>query len=341
LSKNQSPYFVDWAVTSKCNLNCRHCRGFPEGELSTTRAEKLIIEIAELEPDWVIIEGGEPLLRPDLFKLLSLMQQKRLEVHLITNGMLLNPQIISTLKQLGAKVMISIDGATAVTYEAIRNGASFERVVQSARDCVKEGILEAINFTTLKMNFREIEGIFDLAVSIGAPKVTIIGLKPCQDYPVELLTPDEYIESIELACRAAQRTGIEFFFDEPFFWAIVKEREISAQMPAVSAGILAPATTACIFGEYLFIEPDGDVKPCSFASLVLGNVNDKSLGEIWDETLASPFIRQIKDPKSRTGYCRDCKYLEDCKGCRSRTFMLTGDWFAADPVCPLQSKVKV
>ena len=331
----QSPYFVDWAITSKCNMSCRHCRGFPEGELSTERARKLIDEIAELNPGWVIVEGGEPLLREDLFELLSLMRERQLEVHLTTNSMLINPQILTTLKQLKVKVAVSIDGATAATHEAIRSGASFERVVQGACDCAQEGLLEAINFTIMKTSFAEIPGIFELAASIGAAKITLIGLKPCQDYTEELLTPQEYEEAIKLACQAAQKTGVEFFFDEPFFWAMVKELGLPAQMPAVSAGVLVPSTTACIFGEYLFIEPNGDVRPCTFASMTLGNVNEQPLGEIWHEVLASDFFRQLKDPKSRTGYCQNCPYLADCKGCRSRTFALTGDWFAADPCCPL------
>jgi len=331
----QLPYFIDWAITAKCNLNCRHCRGTAKDGLSTEKAKKLIAEIAELKPGWVIFSGGEPLLRDDLFELLALMQRNQLEAHLSTNGTLLTPQIIATLKQLGVRVMISIDGATAQTYEAIRHGASFDRVVEAAQFCAQEGLLEAINFAILKKNYTEIPGILELAASMRTPKVTLIGLKPCQFYPEELLTPQEHEEAIKLACQAAQETGVEFFFDEPFFWATVRERGLFARMPAASTGILLPSTTACILGEYLFIEPSGEVKPCTFAPMTLGNVNQKSLGEIWRDVLSSPFFRRLKEPKSRTGYCRDCQYLADCKGCRSRTFALTGDWFASDPVCPL------
>jgi len=332
------PYFVDWAITGKCNLSCRHCRGFPEGEISTERAKKLIAEIAELKPGWVLIEGGEPLLRQDLFELLGLMQQKQLEAHLITNSLLLTPQIVSTLKQLEVRVVISIDGATAATYESIRGGASFEKVVEQARNCAQGGLLEAIDFTLLKRNYTEIPGIFELAASVGVPKITLIGLKPCHDYSGELLSPQEYHEAIKLACQAAQETGVQFFFDEPFFWATVKELGLTAHLPAVDAGIVISSTSACAFGEYLFIESTGEVKPCSFAPLILGNINEKPLGEIWHEMLVSPLLHQIKDPRTSNGYCLDCQYLADCKGCRSRTFVLTGDWFASDPVCPLHPR---
>jgi len=341
LSDNKSPYVVDWAITAKCNLKCRHCRGMFTGELSTERAKKLIAEIAVLKPGWVIVEGGEPLLRADLFELLKLMRQSQLETHLITNGMLLNPEIITTLKKLGVRVMISIDGATKATFEAIRGGANFETVIKSAENCAKAGILEAINFTILKTNYTEIPQFFKLAASIGTKKITFIGLKRCQDYLKELLSPEEYKEAIKLTCEAAQRTGIEFFFDEPFFWATVKELGFLAHMPASGAGILAPATTACIFGEYIFIEPNGEVKPCSFAPITVGNVSVESLDKIWHEMLVSPLLNQIRDPKTRTGSCQACQYLVECKGCRSRTYVLTGDWFAADPVCPLGLKLAV
>jgi len=338
LGKNKSPYFIDWVITEKCNLNCRHCRGMTQGELSSQRAHRLIDEIAILQPDWVIIEGGEPLLRPDLFELLNLLRDRQIEVHLITNGMLITPQIINTLKPMGVRVMISVDGATPKTYETIRQGADFSKVLQSVTTCASEGILEAINFTLLKNNYTEISDIFKLAHNAGVPKINVIGLKPCYNYPEELLTPEEYKEVITRTCQAAGETGVEFFFDEPFFWATVKELGIKAPTPSGNAGILATATTACAFGEYLFVEPNGEVKPCSFAQMVVGNVNQETLNEIWDKTLASPLIQQIKEPQSRTGYCRDCPYLADCKGCRARTFALTGDWFADDPACPLRHR---
>jgi MoaA/NifB/PqqE/SkfB family radical SAM enzyme len=203
----------------------------PGGDLPTEKAKKLITEITELQPDWVTIEGGEPLLRNDLLDLINLMRQKQLNVHLISSGMLLNPRMIISLKQLGVKVMVSIDGATQTTYESIRNGANFDMVVQAIYNCAQEGILEALNFTVLKTNFREIPGIFELAASIGKPKVTLIGLKPCQDYSARLLTSQEYREAIELACHGAQKTGVEFFFDEPFFSASASEWGLSAQTP--------------------------------------------------------------------------------------------------------------
>ena len=330
-----SPYIIDWAITSKCNLSCRHCRGMASGEVSTERARDLIEEIAALKPNWVIIEGGEPLLRNDLFEIMHLLQQKQLKVYLITNGMLLTPELIAVLASLKIKLIISIDGANATTYEAIRVGASYTKVIEQARNCAKAGLLEALNFTVMKANYTEIPGIFETAKSIGVKQITLIGFKPCHACNNDALAPSEYLEAINLACDSARKTGVGFFFDEPFFWAVVKSRGLAVEMPAQNTGIVASSTTACIFGQYLFIEPTGEVKPCSFAPMVMGNINDSQLDVIWHDMLGSSMLQQIKEPGNRTGQCGNCSYVTMCKGCRSRTFMLTGDWLASDPCCPL------
>ena len=304
-------------------------------ELPAGRARRLVMEIAQLKPAWVIVEGGEPLLRRDLFELLTMMRRQSLEVHLITNGLLLEEGTFAALRALEVKVMISIDGATPATYQSIRRGSDFKRAVEQVRQCAQTGLLESINFTVLKSNYLEIPGIFHLAASLAVPKINFIGFKPCQGQSAELLSPQQCGQAIRLACQGAQETGLDFFFDEPFFWAVVKEWNLSAAQPVQAAGILSPATTACIFGEYLFIGTDGEVRPCSFAPLVVGNIADASLVEIWQAMRSSAFFQRVGDVKSRKKPCRDCRYGEECKGCRSRTFMLTGDWFSADPYCPL------
>jgi radical SAM protein with 4Fe4S-binding SPASM domain len=338
LSSLPAPYLIDWAITSKCNLSCRHCRGMLYGELTTERALSLVDEISLLKPGWVIVEGGEALLREDIFAILERMLLKQLPVHLITNSMLFTADIVATLEKLSVKVMISIDGAKPETYEKIRSGAVFETAIKWAQRLANKGMLEAINYAILKSNYTEIPEIFRLAADLQIPKINFIGLKPCHNYQEELPTPAEYGEAIRLACQGSQETGVPFFFDEPFFWAVVKKHGLSTLKKQETAGILAPSTTACIFGEYLFIEPDGIVKPCSFSPMNLSNVKDKSLTEIWREMNTSDFFKKIKDPSARSGPCLKCQFLADCKGCRSRTYVLTGDWFSSDPCCPLAQK---
>ncbi len=206
----------------------------------------------------------------------------------------------------------------------------------AARAASRAGLLAAINFTVLRSNYREIPAITALAASLGKVKMNFIGLKPCHNYQEELLTAGEYETAIRLTCEAAARHRVEFFFDEPFFTAAVKEWGLETAAPVGGAGIVVPQKSACIFGDYLFIEPSGDVKPCSFARLLLGNVNVSSLAGIWDTAQTLPLLTEMRESSNRTGHCLGCRHLRDCLGCRSRTFAVTGNWFASDPACPLK-----
>lgn len=332
---NKSPHFIDWAVTRRCNLKCRHCRGMPADELSGAKALELADEICELKPGWVIIEGGEPLLYPDIRELLERFSRAKIPVHLITNGMLFDPGLAAAMPELGVRVMVSIDGASKQTYEQIRAGADFDTALDSTRAYARAGLLGAVNFTVLKSNYREITDFFRLAESLGAPRINFFGLKPCQEYRAELLSPNETETAVRAACAGAQETGLDFFFDEPFFHALVKEWNLPLKKSGPAAGIILPSTSACIIGEYLFIDPTGQVKPCTFSPESVAGVKDRSLKDIWAGLRNSDFWNQVKDPRNRKGRCATCKYLMDCKGCRARTFILTQDWLAADPACPL------
>ena len=332
-----TPYLIDWAITNRCNLNCLHCRGMASQELSSEKLLQVAEQIPLLAPGWVIIEGGEPLLRQELFEVIEIIHRGGIKIYLISNGMFLDENIAARLAEFEVNLMISIDGCDKESYERIRRGASFQKLKQSVAIANKCNILDSCPVTVGKHNYKQVSEIFKFAKEIGYKKITFLGLKPCKDYEKYVLNGEEY-ESIFLSVVECQKEyALDVYFDEPFFKPFLKEHNIGYSADSEN-GIIVPDVSSCIFGSYMFIETNGDIRPCTFAARVVGNVNEKSLDEIWHDMQNSEWIKKMKDFSTREGRCRSCKYLYDCGGCRSRTFALTGSWLASDPSCPLRYK---
>lgn len=327
------PLYVNWAITHRCNLHCIHCRGMGSEELSPKAALALIGEIVDLDPPYVTLDGGEPLMRPDVMDLLNAFSDGGVPTYLITNGTLLTPHIIDRITDLGVKLMISMDGATKTTYETIRRGADFDQVLKKAQDAGDRGALRSLSMVMTRLNYREIADLVGLAKELYAEQINFIGLKPPESggYDRLLLSPEQYREAFRAISR---EEGIEIFVDEPFYLPYLEELGIGSAECGES-GIVANQAGGCIFGRYMFIEPDGEVKPCTFAPLVFGNIRSKRLDEICSSMMSSDFIKKIWDPAEREGRCGVCPH-KDCLGCRSRAFSLTGNWFGSDPACPLR-----
>ncbi|MCX6355874.1 MAG: radical SAM protein [Candidatus Aureabacteria bacterium] len=332
------PYYVDWAITHKCNLRCVHCRGMKDSELSTDRAVSLLMEIKGLKPGWLIIEGGEPLMRQDFFSLLRYAHELGLNIFIISNGTLLTKSAIGWFASMGIRIMVSIDSPDPATFERVRRGAELSTVTKAASLCAGAGILDAINFTLSRYNLTQIPELFLLARKIGARRINILGLKPCERYTDQLLSPLEYRQAIEESVRASAETGVRFFFDEPFFTVSVREWGVPYSPDPGGSSITIYDAPGCILGKYLFITPDGDVWPCSFAPLVMGNLNGESLTRVWEKMLRSTRLRRLMDHRARNGYCKNCAHVAECGGCRARAFRLTKDWHGPDSACPLYHK---
>jgi radical SAM protein with 4Fe4S-binding SPASM domain len=303
-------------------------------QLEGSRVLELAQQIPQLSPQWVIIEGGEPLLREELFDVLSIIKQGGIATYLITNGMLLNEKTAKKLTELAVRVMISVDGTDKKSYEEIRKGADFGTLKKAVRLLSEYGILNACNITIGQHNYQQIEKFFQFAEELKIPKIIFLGLKPCEDYQKYVLGRQHYQEIIPLVMKCQREYGIEIFFDEPFFRPFLEADKIDYSASSES-GIIVPSVSRCIFGDYLFVETNGDVRPCTFAPMVVGNAGEKDLPQIWEDVQKNELIQRIKDFRSRLGECRECPYLYNCGGCRSRTYSLTGNWFESDPSCPL------
>jgi len=92
-----TPYMIDWAITNRCNLDCLYCRGMDKDELDSRTILRVAEEIPSLKPRWVIVEGGEPLLRRELFEIIKVIHNSNIKIYLISNGMLFNEDYVASI----------------------------------------------------------------------------------------------------------------------------------------------------------------------------------------------------------------------------------------------------
>ena len=173
-----SPVYVDWAITRICNLNCRHCVGMEEGELTHDEAVSIARDIISLSPKWVILEGGEPLLRKDLPQIGGMFHQAGIDIFVITNGNAFNERRLQELASFSPKVLFSIDGADAEVYEYVKRGAKFETAKKWAARCADLGIFHGITTVLTRLTMGQVKDFIRLTESLGGKSIIFLPLKP-------------------------------------------------------------------------------------------------------------------------------------------------------------------
>ena len=316
---------IAWETTSACNLQCSYCRASarlaPEpSELSTSEAMAFVDEIAPLKP-MLILSGGEPLLRPDIFILAKHASDKGLRTSLATNGTLLTPEFAAKIAASGIKrISISLDGASPVTHDANRGSGTFMQTMKGIENlCGK--IDFQINTTITRRNKEDFTSMFDLAEKLGAKALHIFFLVPTgRGREDDLISPVEQEEILHRIDRESGSRSIEIQVTcAPQYARISKAKEGRRR----SGGCLAGSSFA-------FVSRSGDVYPCGYLPILAGNIREKSFLEIWE---SSPIFKSLKDRELK-GKCGKCSYKKICGGCRARAYAITGDYMESDILCP-------
>lgn len=331
-----APFLISWNITKRCNLRCGHCYldaselESDKGELSTAEAMKLMDDISLLAPgSMLILTGGEPLTRGDVFDLAGYATEKGLSVVLGTNGTLLTDEVISRLKEKGVKgVGLSIDSISPVSHDAFRglNGA-WESTVKGADLLNKHGIEFQLQLSVTKDNCDEVESIVEFAFEKGAKAMNVFFLV-CTGRGQDMtdITPQQYEKVlIQLADLDKKYAGKMMVRGRcaPHFLRVVQQKDPDSP-------VMKGATSGCIAGTHYFrITPHGDVTPCPYMPTVTGNVRKQSLAEIWE---SSPVFHKLRNP-SYNGRCADCEFSDVCGGCRARALAASGDLMGEDPWC--------
>ena len=321
---------VAWELTRACNLACRHCRAAaidtPEpDELSRDECFALIDQIASFSSPTVILTGGEPLLRPDLFEIATRATERGLRVVAATNGTMLDEATARKLLDCGVRrISISVDGENAASHDALRAvPGAFEGALRGVEAAKAAGLPFQLNTTVTRENADELPEIHRLAVSLGAVAHHVFLLVPtgrAADYRGLELDAERYEAVLEWLADRYAAAEIEIRATcAPHFYRILRQRGV----PTSARG--------CLAGQaFCFISHTGEVQPCGYLDQSCGNVRRKPLGEIW---ASAPLFLRLRDHKAYGGKCGVCEFLRVCGGCRARAFEATGDPLGPEPLC--------
>jgi len=334
---------VAWETTRNCNLACVHCRasattGPHSGELDTAEAFTLLDQIAEVAKPIIILTGGEPLLRDDIFDIAAYGNEKGLRMVMAPNGTLITESVAERLKASGIKrISISLDGATAGSHDKFRKvEGAFDGAIKGMEIAKKVGLDFQVNTTITKTNLDQIPKIQQLAVKMGAVAHHIFLLVPTGrgKYIVDTeINAAEYEETLNWFYDQRDKTPLELKATcAPHYYRILRQRakEEGKSVTFQSHGLDA-VTRGCLGGiGFCFVSHRGDVQPCGFLAADCGNVRQRSFADIWNN---SKVLTDLRNYEKLQGKCNPCEYKRVCGGCRARAFEATGDYLAEEPLC--------
>jgi radical SAM protein with 4Fe4S-binding SPASM domain len=348
------PLVISWNLTRKCNLKCSHCyinattQNFTD-ELSTEESKLLIDQVSEVSRPLLILSGGEPLLRKDVFELIRYGTEKGLKMAMGSNGFLLDNAVAKQLKEAGIKtVSISLDSKIPEQHDEFRGvSGSWEKAISAIKALRENDVLVQVNTTVTQQNYNEIDDIMSLAEEIGVENFHLFFLVPTgRGAKITDISPAMYEDMIKTTFTKAVKHRLNVKPScAPQFMRIAEEMALGLDMRQWIRG--------CIAGLYYCrIYPNGEVTPCPYLPIKLGNVRETTFKDVW---FNSRVFKALRDFNNLKGKCGVCDYRSLCGGCRARAYGLSsdfidfcgdlhepaelkGDYLGEDPWCVYQPK---
>ncbi len=343
---------VAWEITRSCNLFCRHCRAsasdttYPD-ELSTEECYRLVDEIARVGRPILILSGGEPLRRPDVFEIASYAVSRGLRVVMGTNGTLISEEVAAKLKAIPiVRLGISLDFPEAGLQDNFRGQAgAFAAALSGIANARKAGIEVQINSTITRLNVSYLDELVSLALKTGAVSFHPFLLVPTgrgKGLELSELSPQQYEETLNWIYDSQLKLGDQMSFKPtcaPHYLRVMKQRqkgmvETASTRQAESHGAAHAFTRGCLAGiGFCFVSYRGRVQGCGYLDVEAGNIREQTFSQVW---AGSPLFNELRNLDHLKGKCSVCEYKRICGGCRARAREATEDYLEAEPYCLYQ-----
>jgi radical SAM protein len=346
----EAPLRVYWELTRACDLTCQHCRAEaiatrdPE-ELSTAEAVRFLDQLAEFgqPPPHVIMTGGDPLKRPDLFQLIEHAVGLGLPVSVAPSATsALTAEAIRAFKAADVSAMsLSLDGSNAERHDGLRGvPGTFAETLTCAREIVASGIQLQINTLVTAETKDDLSELQDLVSSLGAQRWSLFFLVQVgRGRILRQLDPQECERLLHWVYDISRRSGgmVVTTTEAPHYRRVALER---LKADGWSGDEIGRHPLSRGFGirdgnGVMFVSDTGEIHPSGFLPLVAGNVKVRGQGPV-EVYRDSEIFRALRRPQEFEGRCGYCEFRAVCGGSRARAYAATGDPLATDPLCPYE-----
>lgn len=294
-------------------------------ELTVQEARLVIDELSYINDRlMLVLSGGEPLLRKDIYEIVEYASSGGFITVLGTNGILLTKERVKLLKGAGLRgVGVSIDSVNPNEHDRFRGSeGAWELSVSGLRYAREAGIETQIDATLTDRNYQEIDSFVEFGVGLGVKAINFFFLI-CTGRAMKTdISTDIYETALNSVAKKIikERRLMVRARCAPHIYRILYEEGYS----------IPPGTRGCLAGRsYMRIDPEGNVTPCPYMPLVIGNVRNLSLIEIWG---GSPHLKLLREGNYK-GRCGLCEYTEICGGCRARAYIEKKDIMEEDSLC--------
>ena len=372
------PRLVFWETTAGCNLSCIHCRRITVADrlvpqdLTTQESLDLVDQIAAFASPILVLSGGEPLFRPDIYDIAAHASVRGLIVALATNATLVDADAAQRIKAAGIRrVSVSFDGADAPTHDVFRGAGAFDRTLEGIEHLRRAGVPFQINTTVARHNVHQMPQALQLAKDLGSEALHLFLLVPV-GCGVEIaedaqITPTEYEAVLSWMYEAEMEGGIELKATcAPHYFRIARQRQVEERRQGIvrerpashrrqegtgghpggrpgvdgdqtrSARRMSAMTKGCLAGTGVcFVSHRGEVFPCGYLPVEAGNIRREPFQAIWE---GSQLFRELRDPDLLGGKCGICEFKRVCGGCRARAYGMTQEYLGEEPFCTYEPK---
>jgi len=335
-----------------------------KSDLSTEEALVFVRNLAGFAKPILVLSGGEPLFRPDIFQIARHASEHGLPVALATNGTLIDERVAHAIVDSGVKrVAISIDGADETTHDNFRRQrGSLAAALRGFQNLHRLGMSMQINCTVTRHNVHQIDTLYARAVELGADALHLFMLVPVgcgvQIAESNALPAEEYERVLNWMYDKSKEHALHLKATcAPHYFRVVRQRAAAEHIrveathslgkpahvqargngPAHPGGHpsganMAAMTKGCLAGSSIcFVSHTGEVFPCGYLPVSAGNVKRQSMEEIWEH---SEVFGRLRDVGQLEGKCGLCEFNKICLGCRARAFYAThGNYMAEEPYC--------